>query len=202
MDSGPDIEAHVHHAHTGRPLLDLVLSVSAIVVSLVSLFLAVQHGEAMERLVQANSWPFVMAGMSTADPDGTPHFSLMIQNKGVGPAKIESLEVSYRGRPVAGPHALMRQLLPDRPDDQLGGLVSDIVHSVLSAHEDIRFWDFGRGTVTKAEQAQLVKASQALSFRTCYCSVFDECWLMDAEPDKVARERVKACQRPAVPFQG
>jgi len=59
----------------------------------------------MERLVQANSWPLVQLTYSTLNADGTPHIHLDIANKGVGPARIESLEVTYNGEPVSDPRA-------------------------------------------------------------------------------------------------
>jgi hypothetical protein len=39
-DMGPEVEHHDHH-HTGRWWLDVVLAVSAVVISLISLFLAI-----------------------------------------------------------------------------------------------------------------------------------------------------------------
>src|ERR1700729_270779 len=101
----PEVE-HSHHRHTGRPWLDLLLGVSAVSISFISLFLAIANGRAMERLVQANSWPFVFVGASNVELDGTPHVRLLIGNKGVGPARIETLDVLYQGTSVNGPRAL------------------------------------------------------------------------------------------------
>ena len=80
MDSGPEPHPH-HHAHTGRPWLDTVLALSAVVISLFTAVLAFQHGAAMERMVkenehmvQANTWPYMSIYFSTVDSAGKALF--------------------------------------------------------------------------------------------------------------------------------
>src|SRR5580698_5527213 len=106
---GPEVE-QAHH-HTGRQWLDLVLGVSAVSISFISLFLAIHNGEAMERLVQANSWPSVQVTFSTLNQDATPHIHFDIANKGVGPARIESLDVTYNGAHLGDGRAVLNAML-------------------------------------------------------------------------------------------
>jgi len=55
----PDTEAK-HEIHkSGHRVADLIVGFSAIFISLCSLALAIYHGHTMERLVEANSRPFV-----------------------------------------------------------------------------------------------------------------------------------------------
>ena len=82
MGPGPDVEHH-HHHDTGHRWLDITLGVSAVFISLMSLLLAIQHGRAMEKMVQANTWAFVMVEHDTSYPDGSPHFSMWVVNNGV-----------------------------------------------------------------------------------------------------------------------
>ncbi len=111
MAPPPEVEHH-HHHRTGRGWLDVTLAVSAVFISLISLFLAIQHGRVMEKMVEASTWAFVTVDFSNADPTTfTPHTRLSVTNKGVGPAKIESLEVFYRGIPQPGPRALVNAIL-------------------------------------------------------------------------------------------
>ena len=45
MDIGPDLEtSHHHHHHTGRAWVDVVIAVSAILISLISLIVAIENG--------------------------------------------------------------------------------------------------------------------------------------------------------------
>lgn len=185
---GSEVE-HAHHHHTGRSWLDMILGVSAVVISLVSLFLAIHNGNAMERLVQANSWPYVQVTFSTLNQDSTPHIHLDIANKGVGPARIESLEISYNGVVLNDGRAALNAMLgratvPPHPAVQ----TSSITHSVLAAKETVTFVDFKPEEYSAEDYGAMRAGVPKLIFRTCYCSVFDECWLADtskARPAKV-----------------
>ena len=183
---------HPHHHYTGRSWLDLLLGVSAVSISFISLFLAIANGRAMERLVQANSWPHVQISFSSANADGTPHVHLDIANKGVGPARIETLEVSYDGVPMESPRAMLNAMLnrttvPFHPRIQ----TSSVVHSVLTAKEVESFVDFKPEEFSPEDYAAITVGVRKLIFLACYCSVFDECRMADTS--KTRPSRVQAC---------
>jgi hypothetical protein len=182
----------VHRHPTGHSWLDLVLGVSAIAVSVISLILGIHNGRAMERVVEANSWPFVETFFSTSNPDSTPHAQLIIANKGVGPATIESMDVIVDGKAVASPRALLNSLLkrvttPGHPRV----LQSDVVHTVVAAREQMSFVDFSPvSDYTPEEYAVIADRLSKVRIVTCYCSVFEECWVTDTyqqRPSKVKR---------------
>ena len=201
MTPGPDGEHH-HHAQTGHRWLDITLAVSAVFISLVSLFLAVQHGRVMERMVEANTWAFVTVDFSNADRDFRPHTRLMLMNKGVGPAKIESLEVFYNGVGQPGPHALTNAILKrDEPKGARGFFTSDVSGIVLSAKEELDFLDFNVGSYTPDEYQALAQAMSRLDFRVCYCSVLDECSVVDTHRKARDPANVKACPVPKTPYE-
>lgn len=188
----PEVE-HSHHRHTGRPWLDVLLGVSAVSISFISLFLAIANGRAMERLVQSNSWPFIQIDSSDVESDSTPHIRFFIVNKGVGPARIESLEVTYNGTPMSSPRALLNAMLgrttvPSHPRM----VVSSIVHSVLAAKEQISFFDVKPEDLSVEDYAAIERGLQKVNFLACYCSVFDECWIVDS-PKTLQPSKVKQC---------
>src|SRR5262245_13611227 len=102
-----DVEAHhaeVHAHKTGHKWVDLVVPFSALFLSAVSLGVAILHGHTMEnmaaanaRLVSANSWPFLSYGVGGSTIDGMPTINMHVANAGVGPAKIESVELLWKG---------------------------------------------------------------------------------------------------------
>jgi hypothetical protein len=210
VDSGGgvvDVEHH-HHHHTGQKWLDVVLAVSAILISVISLFLAVQHGRVMERMIEASTWAYVDADISalSVDPSQTKytlHPRLVIRNKGVGPAKIESLEVFYQGIAQPGDQALTKALLHSTDDKRHFRLFSgDIVGGVLAAKEELNFVDFGTDLYTPEEYETVRQAMPKLSFRVCYCSVLDQCSVFDTrEPMRRRQISVKDCPVPAISFQ-
>lgn len=194
----PEVE-HLHH-HTGRPWWDLALGVSAVCISLVSILLAIHNGHAMERLVQANSWPFVKMTYTNFNQDGTPHNHLDLTNKGVGPASIESLEVFYDGKAMPGARALLNAMLKRitvSPNPRI--LDSGVVNNVLSAKEQMTFVDFHGEDYSPEDYAAIRTGLRKVESRTCYCSVFDECWLADTRNQRPVK--VNACPVPEVPFQ-
>lgn len=90
-------ETHPVHPHkTGHHLFDFILGGSAIFISLVSLFVAVRHGETMEKLVKVNSYPNIEFA-TTFNMDAKTQavsLDLALNNTGVGPARIETLQLS------------------------------------------------------------------------------------------------------------
>ena len=105
---------HAHAAHSGHRWLDIVLAVSAMFVSVISLFVAVEHGRTMERMaeantrmVEANSWPFVEYDSHNVDEQGNAKIRLVLTNQGIGPARIETLELWWNGKPVSSLRALL-----------------------------------------------------------------------------------------------
>jgi hypothetical protein len=194
----PEVE-HLHH-HTGRPWWDLVLGISAVCISLVSILLAIHNGHAMERLVQANSWPFIKMTYSNFNQDGSPHNHLDLTNKGVGPASIESLEIFYDGKSMPGTRALLNAMLKRTtvsPNPRI--LDSSVVHNVLSAKEQMTFVDFHGEDYSPEDYAAIRTGLREVQSRTCYCSVFEECWVADTRNQRPLK--IKTCPVPAVPFQ-
>ena len=195
---GPEIE-HAHPHHVGRRWVDLLLGICAVSISFISLFLAIHNGHAMERLVQANSWPLVQITFSTLNADGTPHIHLDMANKGVGPARIEFLEVAYDGKPVSDPRALVNAMLnrttaPLHPRIQ----TATMAHSVLAAREAISFFDTKPEAFSAEDYEALRVGVEKLNFRACYCSAFDECWVVGTSQPRAAR--VQECPVSASSF--
>lgn len=230
----PEVESHHRHHPTGHRRLDLVLPVCALFVSIVSLGLALIHGKAMERmadanarLVQANSWPFLQYVTGNADDKGNLVISLGVHNAGVGPAKVESFEVLWQGRPVKDGVTLLERCCGLTPADlqaPVGGArklsaVQQLALAqrqsrsaiatnfsaagatgVLEAHQTENFLVLPLTARTAKVWGRLNAARFQLQTRACYCSVFDECWTSDLRTLDSAD--VKACPALKVPFGG
>ena len=201
MDSGPEI--HAHHRHKPmRHWVDMAMGASAIIISIVSLFLALEDGNAMKQLVQANSWPYVAPEFSTQTEDGAARFKMYLINKGVGPAKVETLEVFFDGKPQLGPRHLIAAMIgPDGMNHAHKLATSDIVGSVLSTRETVDFLSAMPETFAPEQNEQMRAAVSKLDIRVCYCSVFDECWLIGGPGASAKPKLVKVCERPKVPYE-
>ena len=130
MLHAPEVEPHMHHK-TGHSLADKILAVTAIFLSGVSVFTAVHHGQTMERLVEANSWPNITYGTSnTNDAHTRDDTTLTLKNTGVGPARMDSFELFYKGKPMSGPVALLQACCAK---DHMSFGISPVTDEVLGA---------------------------------------------------------------------
>jgi hypothetical protein len=191
---------------TGRPHFDVIVSLTAIFISAVSLYVAIQHGKTERDLVAANVWPFLQQILSNDYDAGTDRtVAIGFSNAGVGPAKIRSYEVFYRGQPVSSALDLLRKCcsLPADP----AAVKRTLPHGLYFSTADqtvLRPGDqYPVVMVYKMSSAPQIpdhfRASLAqLSFRVCYCSVLDQCWLSNLKNTRP--EPVRECRAPEHPF--
>ena len=197
--------SHVAHS-TGRRWLDLTLALSAMFVSIVSLAVAVHHGNAMDRLVAANSWPFLMYDTESRDPQGNQRISLKVENAGVGPARIQTFEVWWQGQPVStAPELLQRCCMTDAKEPigpaearSLELIIGQIASRVMRAGDTEAFLSLALKDANADIWHRLDIARLQLKMRACYCSVFDECWETDLV--QTSAKRVRSCPAAKVPF--
>jgi hypothetical protein len=214
----PDPETHHEPHRTGHRWGDLSIALAAILMSMVSLFVAIGHGRTMERmadanarLVAANSWPFLQYDTSNLRTDGSPALTLAVANVGVGPARIESLEIWWHDQPVASAEALLEACCGAHPapagsprDDPRRTRYSQglVASRVLRAGEVQTMIDFPHpdvaATAATAVWDRLNTERVNLRLRACYCDVFDDCWVSGLVGTKATR--VAACPVAAVPF--
>lgn len=212
---------HVHHA-TGNRRLDLVLPVAALFVSFVSILIAWHHSEIMrdlvhqnERIVEAESLPYVDISTSDLEDDRhTPAFRLIVQNQGVGPARIAEVEMTVHGQPVPDfksliDHCCAPGLLQTskRGTKQLSAIRNgDVIQSSLRDRMirpgeavDIVDWRANDANQPVIDLLRSGFASDVVNMSVCYCSVFDECWTRTDLGHKPVP--VKQCPISKVPYR-
>lgn len=199
---GPEV--HQPHArHGGLPRwLELGIAMTALITSISSIVIAIHHGKTMEKLVEANSLPYMQGGISDVTTEGEQILSLDLVNQGVGPAHEKSLRIKVGGQYVTSVDALIAaSLTPDEAAEVqrarkelilrinrnnvthrfVPGGETQVVFRAARTPENARYWQL------------LDDAQKKWSIDFCYCSVFDECWYVAnklAEP-----EPVKECVR-------
>jgi hypothetical protein len=180
-------ELHAPHKAHGRHWTEFIISVAALITSAMSVYIALRHGEVMDKMLKANSLPFLT--VYSGDEVGgktVAHFSL--RNEGVGPARVMSLRLKLHGQVLhsvadfikvcCGGHApdgvleesnAYERFIPARGESELFSLAP-------AKEDDPGFTAFDMG------RAQL-------DIELCYCSVFNDCyqWVpMVAEARSVA----------------
>jgi hypothetical protein len=191
---------------TGRPHFDAIVSIAAIFISAVSLYVAIEHGKTERDLVAANVWPFPRAILSNGY-DNKNSIAIGVSNGGVGPAKIRSYELFYRGQPVSSGMDLLRRCCGlAKGKDAIkaafpNGTFSSIVdETVLRPGEDNPVLRVPRSQGVPAITDQLAKVGvlTKITFRVCYCSVLDQCWVSDLRSTRA--QPVGQCTAPQHPY--
>jgi hypothetical protein len=201
----PELETQAEIRKTGHQWIDLVVAGCALVVSVTSLFVAVHHGHTMERmaeanarLVAANSWPLLQEYSSNVGMNNVePVESVNVINAGVGPAKVETLEVFWKGQPIHSARELVQTCCMGQQDPALIGQLrqSSLRGMVLRAGEVRRLLELPETDATRTVVGRLSQSLKDLTMRACYCSVFDECWVTNLH--ELHPKAVKVCPVPA-----
>ena len=192
-------EIHTPHAkHAGLPRwLEMLIAITALITSISSIAIAIHHGHVMEMLVQANSFPYVQGGFSSATPEDRAILSLDLLNRGVGPAHEESLRVKVGEGYVSsvkelfaaslGPgqsvraQELLHPLWNRVRTRFIPGGQSQLVFRLAKTAENAPLWDL------------LAKDEERWDVEYCYCSVFRECWEVHGKWQEP--QHVKQCRR-------
>ena len=201
-------EVHTPHVgHTGHRWLDILLGGAALTVSCISLYVAVHHGDTMEKLVAASSWPYLQFSAdivdgSKQDASGSVKLRLMVENGGVGPARLETLEVFSNDAPVPNVTALGNLLRAAGKQESLDvGLEGTrAVGQVIGAKSILTVVGI---TAPRGEAwgRPFTQVASALRARLCYCSVFDECYVVDNRVDRGRATKTRSCPVVPVPYQ-
>jgi hypothetical protein len=197
-------DIQVQPRRTGHSRADLIISVSAIVLSVISLFVAIQNAWTQREMVSASTWPFVTGWVKIeAAKQGLLQFGL--SNSGVGPAKVHSFEVVYKGQSVRSARDLLRRCCGLPADAKAANAIlaprmsSTMVNEiVLRSGEDQTAFAYVPDRANPALGQRFAQALEELQFRGCYCSVLDECWEIDGT---MSPTRVKSCKAPEHPFE-
>ena len=161
-----------------------MLAVSAVVISLITAGLAIQHGAAMERMVkenehmvQASTWPYVMVYFSTIDSAGREIYTVSAENRGVGPAEIESSFITYKGARIGGARELKSLVAHQAGHDDRARIVIGDLQGVLPTREPVALLQVAAPVSPPWLIEAFQKANSAIDVQVCYCSILGQCWI-------------------------
>jgi hypothetical protein len=192
-----------------RHWTEYVLAIFTMVIAALSLWVAVDSEFTNRELVAEASWPFLQIYYSDLDSEGHPDITLNIANAGVGPAKIETLEVFWKGKPYPDSPSLLWDCCRIRKNPQAaqpnksvflnGGLVTSLsAGSVLRPDKVISIVRYPLAADNARNWYALKAAGEDFRYRICYCSVFDQCWLSDGR--NLNPTRTSFCPEPKVSY--
>jgi hypothetical protein len=141
-----------------------VAAVIAAFVGLLALCVSGYTAYLQHQQVRAQVWPYLEAGNDDSDQ------SLVVYNKGVGPAVVRSAQVFVDDKPLPDwSHVLTALGLEPHHFQQ-----STLNPSVLSPGEQLKMIKFFELERWKQFRAAAV---DRVALNICFCSTLDECWM-------------------------
>lgn len=169
------------------PVIDIIVAACVVLISLASLWVAVRSSEVQERTLAASVWPYLEAGSSDITDSGSRIIEYTVKNEGVGPALLKWFTMSYDGREYGSP----REVLKVCCSFTTNVITSTIHNRVIAAREAIDFVKVLPKNMTSAQYHRLDRAEARITMRACYCSVLDECWML--EPHRSQPVAIRNC---------
>ncbi len=153
-----------------RPSFDRVASIFAVTLSLAAMLVSILEVATVRDQQRAAVWPYVQISSSYTDAG----FALNLINKGVGPALMADVAITYDGVRVDDLDTLIADTLG--PDDAFSYDVystSNPKSGVVAKGETVRL--FGVPWEPRTQKLMTLW-SDRVDVTACYCSINDDCW--------------------------
>lgn len=174
----------------------LLIAVPTVVISIALAYATFVQADATRKIQQSETWPFVSFGTGNATPEGLPEITLSLTNDGVGPAKLQAMELVYAGKSMPTAREFLRQCCAG--EEKLT-FMSEPVSGVLRPGQQRNFIRLRKAEKNAAIWDRLDSERWKVRVRSCYCSIFDDCWISDSR-DATPRA-VEVCPADWVQFE-
>jgi hypothetical protein len=165
---------------------DAIAALIAALIGLLALCVSAYTASIQRQQAKAQVWTQLMFANSDTD------HALLVLNKGVGPARLESLRLFVDGKAQPDWDHVFAALGVTHQGELRQSTVNG---TVIAANERLEYMTLGNAEDWKAFRAQ----KSRLRARYCYCSVLDECRVFDqrAPRREDAETAVASCERSA-----
>jgi hypothetical protein len=181
----------------GQRNWDGVAAIVAALIGFLALLVSGYTAYIQRQQVRAQVWPYLLIGYADFDR------SIIVLNKGVGPAQIRSVQVLVDDKPQRNWEDAMKVLgvKTDNDDEKNGSddkkntnadqyTRSTISGNVLSAGERIEL--IKAPDAERYERFRLA-AQKRVKISICYCSTLGECWVRDRKAREQGVAQVEVC---------
>lgn len=157
-----------------------LIAVAALLMSMLALFVSIYEArilKAQHKIMVSQErtavWPYVDGYLIYQYADSIL-IEYQLDNKGIGPSRIDNLELKVNGQFI-GDYGTLRTVLtdffPDSVDVELS--LAHMSNQILSPNEQVRTLAIQvsrfSGDIDKVREL-------TISYQVCYCSIYDECW--------------------------
>lgn len=156
-----------------------VIGLPALIASLALAYFAFVQADATQKMQTGGVMPFVTFGTSNGDEDGNQDISLSLTNNGVGPAILGPIEVRYEGKLINTPIELLKTCCAKAGIEGVRLSTSPSTGIAVRPGETIEFISFPRTPESERLWQTFNKERWKLKVRSCYCSIFNDCWITE-----------------------
>ena len=191
--SNNDSAMHESQLRTEQSIVRLtfwqtILSVVGVVIAVIALYAALTESSAVRRQTSAAVWPYVQLVLLNHHTDESAGFTLGFKNVGVGPAKMQDVRISVDGNVVRDWSELVASVDPDSNAAINRSYISD---RVLRPDETVVVFNTQNADLVQKLVDAIRRPRGVINY--CYCSIFDECWLIDTSKESTNPEPVEFC---------
>jgi hypothetical protein len=174
-------------------IVQTILAVTGFLVGVIALFAALNEADAVRKQQMASVWPHItVRDINYGEIEGE-RFEVVVGNRGIGPARVVSAEVLLDGASV---ESWIKFVEPLSDGQQFSISNFRVSGSVLAPKEDVIAFAINEEYAPKAmiEAVREVVWSRRVNILICYCSVFDDCWRLNAMAEETTA--VDKCPAP------
>ena len=166
-----------------------IMSISALITAVVAVFIAVFELQANREYQRLSVEPYLE--FSDTNRNG---YERILSNSGLGPARIQTVEVSVRGKDISNwKEAVQLLTKDDETSIMLSGLwkgrqikQGELI-TLLHLKEEITAQKF-------------LENSHELNMKICYCSIYKECWIKEDNKEPLLISQCPMSNQTSFPY--
>ena len=181
----------------------LVTAVAAVVITMEQTKVMREEAELERRNARISVMPSVWLGTHIGNDEEGAYFKIVMTNKGLGPAVLESFVVTYKGELVYNWDELARKMAVNvGSEESYQGKTLSSSRSPVSPGLMLEAGGvgepFGVSESVDTEGLKLMmRGAPDMAIRACYCSLYGDCF----ETELFRRpQQVSTCEPPEKPF--
>jgi hypothetical protein len=152
---------------------EMIVGIAAIVVSVMTMFVYIFQAGIMMDQQHMSVWPYLEWSPTYISTPDEQEFYLAVINKGVGPARVKDVKITFDDKKYDSYIELLQDLFGKTRHDSLWIIYSSVSNRVLAPGEEIKVFHAKNANGARIPSVELTRY---LKYSICYCNIYDDCW--------------------------
>ena len=180
MPESPEYEVSTLRRLALMDKVQLVIAVSAVLISAASFYATYLQAQSEELQVKAATWPYLEVNTGNFDVEqNQERIYYKLRNSGVGPAILESFELGFDGYFSDNPYDVFARCCVSEGGETGYVITGGTGTHILPAGGEILVFRVDRGEDNRAFYERMDTERFNLKARACYCSLLERCYRTD-----------------------